>query len=284
MSGYAEEILAILAINVILAYGAFLPMAAGQLNLGVAGFMALGAYGSGYVNTELGVALVPSVFIGGAIAGTIGLIVGFPVLRTRGMYLALATFALGEVVIATILNIEAVGAAEGYSVLSFAEFHILVLFALGVILFVVFLFSTRFALCIKSVQDDEAVADLFGINVRWTQLAAFAIGAFLAGIGGALYGHRFTFIEAQYFNILLSIYIVLYVLFGGTQTVIGPLVGAIFFTLLPEILRDTEGWRYVIFAAAIILLMVWRPSGLISRSMIDRILGRGRTINEEAQT
>ena len=85
------------------------------------------------------------------------------------------------------------------------------------------------------------------------------------------------------FITLFGIYIVLYVLFGGTQTVIGPLVGAIFFTLLPEILRDTEVWRYVIFAAAIILLMIWRPSGLISRSLIDRLLGRGREINEEAE-
>jgi branched-chain amino acid transport system permease protein len=284
MSGYVEEILAILAINIILAYGAFLPMAAGQLNLGVAGFMAIGAYGSGFLNTEFGVPLIAAVLIGGAIAGVIGLIVGFPVLRTRGLYLALATFALGEVVKATFLNIEAVGAAEGYSVDAYVEIGTLWLFVAAVFAFVVFLFNTRFALCIKSVQDDETVADLFGVNVKWTQLAAFAIGALLAGIGGALYGHRFTFIEAQYFSVMLSIYIVLYVLFGGFLTVIGPLVGATFFTLLPEILRATNEWRFVIFAIAIILLMVWRPWGLISRSMMDRLLGRGRRVQEEGQT
>jgi branched-chain amino acid transport system permease protein len=283
MSGYAEEILAILAINVILAYAAFLPMAAGQLNLGVAGFMALGAYGSGYFNTEFGIALIPSLFIGGTIAGIIGLLVGFPVLRTRGIYLALATFALGEVVKTTILNVEAVGAAEGYSVDAFVGIKTLLFFAVGVLALVTFLFNTRFALCVKSVQDDETVADLFGVNVQWTQLAAFAIGAFLAGIGGALYGHRFTFIEAQYFNVLLSIYIVLYVLFGGTQTVLGPLFGALFFTLIPEALRVTNEWRFVIFAAAIILLMVWRPSGVISPSLLDRLLGRGRQMQEEGQ-
>ncbi len=284
MSGYAEEILAILAINIILAYGAFLPMAAGQLNLGVAGFMAIGAYGSGYLNTEFGIALIAAALMGGALAGIIGLLVGFPVLRTRGIYLALATFALGEVVKATILNMEVVGAAEGYSVEAFVGIKTVLFFAVGVLALVAFLFNTRFALCVKSVQDDETVADLFGVNVQWTQLAAFAVGAFLAGIGGALYAHRFTFIEAQYFNVLLSIYIVLYVLFGGTQTVLGPLFGALFFTLIPEALRVTNEWRFVIFAAAIILLMVWRPGGVISPSLVDRLLGRGRQMQEEGRT
>ncbi len=284
MSGYAEEILAILAINIILAYGAFLPMAAGQLNLGVAGFMAIGAYGSGFLNTEFGIPLIAAALMGGALAGIIGLLVGFPVLRTRGIYLALATFALGEVVKATILNMEVVGAAEGYSVEAFVGIKTVLFFAVGVLALVAFLFNTRFALCVKSVQDDETVADLFGVNVQWTQLAAFAVGAFLAGIGGALYAHRFTFIEAQYFNVLLSIYIVLYVLFGGTQTVLGPLFGALFFTLIPEALRVTNEWRFVIFAAAIILLMVWRPGGVISPSLVDRLLGRGRQMQEEGRT
>jgi branched-chain amino acid transport system permease protein len=283
VSGYLEEILAILAINTILAYGAFLPMAAGQLNLGVAGFMAIGAYGSGFLNTEFGIPVVFAALMGGALAGVVGVVVGFPVLRTRGMYLALATFALGEVVRGTILNMEVVGAAEGYAVDGYVGIGTLWLFAAAVFVFVGFLFATRFALCIKSVQDDETVADLFGINVKWTQLAAFTIGAFLAGIGGALYGHRFTFIEAQYFSVILSIYIVLYVLFGGFLTVIGPLVGATFFTFLPEILRATNEWRFVIFSIAIILLMVWRPWGLISKEMIDRLLGKGRGWGKKAK-
>jgi branched-chain amino acid transport system permease protein len=276
MSGYVEEILAILAINTVLAYGAFLPMAAGQLNLGVAGFMAIGAYGSGFLNTEFGIPVVTAALMGGALAGLIGVVVGFPVLRTRGIYLALATFALGEVVRGTILNLEVVGAAEGYAVDGYIGIGTIWLFTVAVFIVVALLFATRFALCIKSVQDDETVADLFGINVQWTQLAAFAIGACLAGMGGALYAFRFTYIEAQYFSVLLSIYIVLYVLFGGFLTVIGPLVGATFFTILPEVLRATNEWRYVIFSVAIIILMVWRPWGLISKEMIDSLLGIGR--------
>lgn len=276
MSGYWTGVLVILAINVIVAYAAFLPLAAGQLNLGVAGFMAIGAYASAFVSNELAVPVVGAIFAGGAVAGLIGIVVGVPVLRTRGIYLALATFALGEVVKGVLVNWETLGGAAGYPVLEFVGLPTIAVFALGVFLLVLFLFNTRFGLCLTAVEDDERVADLFGINVQWTQVAAFAIGAFVAGVGGALYGHHYSFIEAQRFNILLSIYIVLYVLLGGTQTILGPLLGAAFFTLLPEALRDSAEWRYAIFAAAIILMMVWRPQGIVTRRAVERLFaGRG---------
>ena len=124
-----------------------------------------------------------------------------------------------------------------------------------------------------------------GIEVRGFQIAAFAIGSAIAGIGGGLYGHHFSFIEAQYFNIALSITIVLYVLLGGTQTVLGPLVGATIFTLLPELLRASASWRYVLFAAGIIVLMALRPQGLITGAQLRRLLDwRGHAREGAAQS
>jgi branched-chain amino acid transport system permease protein len=120
------------------------------------------------------------------------------------------------------------------------------------------------------------VADLMGIDVRAFQVAAFALGSAIAGVGGGLYAHHFSFIEAQYFNISLSITIVLYVLLGGTQTVIGPLLGAAVFTLLPEVLRASANWRYVAFAAALIVLMALRPEGLVTGAQLRRLLGLAR--------
>jgi branched-chain amino acid transport system permease protein len=93
----------------------------------------------------------------------------------------------------------------------------------------------------------------------------------VAGLAGALHAHHFSYIEAQHFNVLLSIYIVLYVLLGGTQTIYGPLLGAAVFTLLPEVLRGSAQWRYVIFAALILALMTWRPQGLVTRSLLRRL-------------
>ena len=135
------------------------------------------------------------------------------------------------------------------------------------------LFATRFGIAITAVHDDERVADLMGLDVRAFQVAAFTLGSAIAGIAGGLYAHHFSYIEAQYFSISLSISIVLYVLFGGTQSVVGPLLGAAVFTLLPELLRGSAQWRYVLFAAVLIVVMVIRPQGLITGAQIRRLFG-----------
>jgi branched-chain amino acid transport system permease protein len=112
--------------------------------------------------------------------------------------------------------------------------------------------------------------------VRAFQIVAFVLGSAIAGIGGGLYAFHFGYIEAQYFNISLSISIVLYVLFGGTQSVAGPLFGAAIFTLLPELLRASAQWRYVVFAAVVIVVMVLRPQGLVTAVLVRRIFALGQ--------
>lgn len=273
MSGYLEGVLVLLAINIVFAYGAFLPLAAGQLNLGVAGFAAIGGYVSAFLSNNAAISPLLAIPLGGVAAALVGLAVAVPVLRTRGIYLALATFALGEMVRASILNLEVVGGAAGYPVGAYIRFSTIALFALGVTILVGLLFATRFGIAMTAIHDDERVADLMGLNVRAFQVAAFTIGSAIAGVGGGLYAHHFGYVEAQYFSISLSIAIVLYVLLGGTQTVVGPLLGAAVFTLLPELLRGSAQWRYVLFAAILIVVMVVRPQGLVSGTQIRRLLG-----------
>ena len=119
MSGYLEGVLVLLAVNVVFAYGGFLPLAAGQLNLGLAGFAAIGAYSSAYLSNVFKLPPLLAIPFAGVVAGAVALIVAVPVLRTRGIYLALATFALGQIVQAIILNLEVVGGAAGYPVAAF---------------------------------------------------------------------------------------------------------------------------------------------------------------------
>ena len=152
-------------------------------------------------------------------------------------------------------------------------------FAVAVVALVGLLFSTRFGIAITAVHDDERVADLMGLDVRAFQIAAFVFGSVIAGIGGGLYAHHFSYIEAQYFNISMSMSIVLYVLFGGTQSVVGPLLGAIVFTLLPELLRASAQWRYVLFAAVVIVVMVVRPQGLMTAALVRRFLGLAQDVS-----
>jgi branched-chain amino acid transport system permease protein len=268
MTGYQLGVLVILCFNVIAAYAVYLPLAAGQLNLGIAGFMATGAYTAAYLTNELGWSMAAAIPAGGAMAGLLALIVAVPILRTHGIYLALATFALGQVISAVFLNLEAVGGAAGYPVVAYALPSAVIWTTLAIVTFVLVLSRTRFALYLTAIKSDSVVSDLMGINVRAMQVAALTLGAIIAGIGGGLYGHHFSFVEAQHFSVALSIFTVLYVLLGGTQTVWGPLVGAAFFTLLPELLRNSAGWRFVIFALFIIGFMALRPQGVITSDLM----------------
>ena len=277
MGGYLEGVLVLLAINIILAYAAFLPIVAGQLNLGIAGFMAVGAYISAYLSNEHGIAPIGATLAAMALTGVVGLVVAFPILRTRGIYLALATFAFAQVVQATILNLNVVGGAAGYPVSAFLGFPAIATATVVVFVAIVLLFNTRFGISVTAVSDDETAADQMGLSARGLQTAAFTIGAAVAGLAGGLHAHHFSYIEAQNFNVLLSIYVVLYVLLGGTQTVLGPLLGAAVFTLLPEVLRGSAEWRYVIFAAVILLLMLWRPQGVLTGDLLRRLVRTRRT-------
>ncbi|MEE2969822.1 MAG: branched-chain amino acid ABC transporter permease [Pseudomonadota bacterium] len=282
MSGYWGGILGILCINIIFAYSIFLPAASGQLNLGGAGFMAIGAYTAAFLNTGLEMPMWITIPGAALFTAAISFVIAFPILRTRGVYMVLATFAFAEVVAGIIINMDVVGGASGYEVPSYAELGLLSVFAIGTIVFVFYLLATRFGLSMRAVHDDENVAALFGVKVRFTQVMTFTIGGALAGIAGALYAHQYNYIEIQYFNILISIFVLLYILIGGTQTAWGPLFGAILFTFLPEFLRLPEmagmanggvlaEWRFVIFGTFLVAVMVFRPEGLITRALVDRL-------------
>jgi len=276
MSGYASGIVAILCINLIFAYAIFVCATAGQLNLGGAGFQAIGAYGAAYLSATLFQPVWVTVPAAMALGGLVGFLISFPVLRTRGVYMVLATYAFGEVVAGYFLKSKIFGGATGIVVPDHLDVAPLIVAAVLVTLFVFVLMATRFGLTMRSVHDDEPVAAIMGVDIRATQVACFTIGGALAGLSGALYAHHFSFVEAQYFNSLLSIYVLLFVLIGGTQTAWGPLAGTLFFTLLPELLRVGGSWRFIVFGVAIVAMMAVRPEGIVTRALVARIAARLR--------
>lgn len=299
MSGYLAGVLSVLCINIVVAYGVLLPVSTGQLNLGGAGFMAVGAYMSATLATAFGWSPAISIPLGALAGGIIGFLIAFPILRTRGVYMVLATFAFGEVVSGLILNNPGLGGAMGMSVPGYIDIKVILPVTLGVLLVVAFVMNSRIGLEMRAIHDDETVSDLLGVEVRYVQVFAFTLGGIVAGLAGGLYAHHFGFIEVHSFNSLLSIYVLLYVLFGGTQTTWGPLVGALFFTLLPEVLRAglpalvtgagkvigiastgqvriDDGWRFVVLGTAIVLMMIWRPEGMVTRNMIERFRSKAK--------
>ena len=248
---------------------------------GAAGFVLIGGYTAGALTLKAGWALVPAIIAAGAFSGLIGFLISFPILRTRGVYMVLATFAFAEVVGGVFLNIEALGGAAGLSVTKYAGLGVVAPTTLLVVALVAWLLSTRLGLAMRAVHDDENVANLFGVNLRSVQVAAFAIGGALGGIGGALLVHQFNFIDVQTTGVMFSIYVLLYVLMGGTQTAWGPIAGATVFTVLPELLRKAseldaslkflEAGRYIVFGIAVVVIMVWRPEGLITRTLVEKV-------------
>ena len=298
MSGYWAGILTILAINIIFAYGIFLPVASGQLNLGGAGFQATGAYAAAYIATQFGAGTLLTITSGTVIAGMLGWLMAYPMLRTKGVYLVLATFAFAEVVSGIVLNSATLGGPTGITVPNFIDWYVPGIAAAIVSVGIFYLMSTRFGLNMRACHDDDVVTDLMGVNVRSVKVAAFALGAGLAGFAGALYAHAFNYVEIQTFGAMVSIYVLLYVLLGGTQTPWGPMVGATFFTILPEAIRPVlplikkgiiaifgpivpatppdDSWRFVILGLCTIIMMVLRPEGLITSTMIERLRVRRR--------
>jgi branched-chain amino acid transport system permease protein len=274
MSGYASGIVAILCINLIFAYAIFVTAAAGQLNLGGAGFQAIGGYAAATLSNygwQPGWATIPAAML---ITALVGFLISFPVLRTRGVYMVLATFAFGEVVSGFLLQSNFFGGAVGLVAPDYLPVSVLITSAVVATLLVFFLMATRFGLALRAIHDDEAVATVMGVNVRGAQVAVFTIGGALAGLSGALYAHHFSFVEPQYFNSTLSIFVLLFVLIGGAQTAWGPLAGSLFFTIVPELMRIGGSWRFVVFGAAIVVMMAIRPEGMITRGLVQRLTPR----------
>jgi branched-chain amino acid transport system permease protein len=270
MSGYLSGVLAILGINIIFAYSIYITAATGQLNLGGAGFQAIGAYACAILSNEVGLPIPITLILSAVLGGMISFLIAFPILRTKGVYMVLATFAIAEIVAGIILNSDYLGGPTGIVINEYIETEIVLLVAAIITFLVFYLMSTRIGLAMRAVHDDDAVADLMGVNKRAVQVGAFTLGGAIAGLSGGLYALYFGFVEAQYFNANISIFVLLYVLIGGTQTAWGPLVGASFFTLIPEALRIGDDWRFFIFGIIIVVMMIFRPEGIVTRDAIER--------------
>ncbi len=272
MSSYQLDILSTLGINILLALSVYSPMATGQLSIGNAGFMAVGAYVSAILTVHAHVPLLPALIIGGLVAGVTGVLVGFPVLRLKGIFLAMATLAFGEIVRNFFMNVLTSLTGGVYGFRGIGDTPVSALWIWGwVILFLIFFFflsRSRLGLELLAIHDDETVSELIGIDIFLLKVGAFGIGAFIAGVGGGLFAHYALYIEPGFFDVWRSIHMVLYVIMGGMLTFWGSVLGPMIFTLLPEFTRFLQDWRWAFFGAVIIGLMIARPSGIITRDML----------------
>lgn len=263
---YIESILIFSGINIILALSLYLPVSAGLLSLGQGGFMAIGAYVSGYITSVLGWPFAVALVAGGVSAGVIGLLVGLPSLRIKGVYLIIMTMGFGEIVRVFFLNFEPTGAASGMGGIPVhTTLPVVVAFVVLMLLMCFQIRGSRIGRALEAVREDELAAEVIGINLTRIKVAIFGLGAAVAGIGGGLFTHYATFIDPGQFGFHRSAEIFIMVVLGGMGNFLGATVGALTVTILPEVLRigDMQEWRMTFFGILLVVIMIVRPLGLI---------------------
>lgn len=275
--GYLTNVLIFVGINSVLALGLNLLLGyAGQISLGQAAFFGLGAYGSGVLTTQFGfnpwVAMV-------AVALCVALFafaLGFPVLRLKGHYLAMATLGVG--VIANIAFNETVDLTGGPSGLSgipnlaigsltfdsdIKNYYLVWTFALGMILLSLNLVNSRFGRALRAIHDSEVAARVMGVNARLMKVQVFTLSAFMSAIVGSLYCHVMTFISPASFGFSFSVELLTMVVIGGLGSVYGSILGALLLTLLPEMLRAFQDYDIIVYGLLLVTMTIYLPGGLI---------------------
>lgn len=269
-----KSVLIFMGVNILMAWGFWVMIAAGQLSLGNSAFMALGAYGSGILTVRLGLPL-PVAFLGAVAVGAVaGAAVGWPALRIRGIYLAMATIGIEEVLQVFFKNFEYTGANVGFSGMRGTTVEL----TYGVV-FVSFLFLLRLSnsplgRAMEAIRSDEVAASALGLNPTYVKMTAFIAGAVLSSVAGVLYAHFMFFIAPEHFGVMQSILPVLFVTLGSVETFWGAAFGAIILTLLPEYIRFMAEWRIVLYGVLVMLIVAVRPQGIISRSVVVRLSQR----------
>lgn len=266
MNAYTVDLLINVGISIILGLGFYTAILSGQLSVAHGALMGIGAYTSAIMTVHFSWPFWLAVVFGGGVAAAAGAGIAALSLRLKGVYLAVATLAFGEALVVFLLNNQFVGGAAGfYGIpLRTSLWHVyLVVVLLG---FIMWRFdSSRLGLAYRAVRDDEITAAAMGINVNRTKVHAFTFGSFIVGVGGAVFAHYLGILEPGHFGYLRSITIMMYTAIGGVNVFLGPILGASLLTLAPELLRVSGQDRYIMYGILLVLVMIFRPNGLLER-------------------
>ena len=280
---YIAQIFTLAGVNAIIAISLNLISGiTGQLALGHAGFMAIGAYTAAFFTMKAGMPLPIGIILGGCMAAFFGFIIGFPTLKLSGDYLAIVTLGFGEIIRVILINMKGLtgGAAGLKGVPGFTK-DILSQPAIsfGVVtgtLILILALLTNFIVssygrAIISIREDEIAAASNGIPVFKYKMLAFTISAFIAGIGGGLYAPFFGYLNPTMFTFLKSVDFLIIVVLGGMGSITGTIISSYILTYLQEFLRFLKDYRLVIYPLILILIMLFRPKGLLGRSELSII-------------
>jgi branched-chain amino acid transport system permease protein len=275
--GYLLNVLVFVGINTMLAVALNLLLGyAGQISLGHAGFFGLGAYLSGVLTATYGMNPWLVMPLAALIVGILACAIGFPILKLKGHYLAMATLGLG-IIIYIVFNetVDLTGGPSGLSGIpplslggisfdsDLKSYYLIWCFALGVILFSVNLANSRIGRALRAVHDSEVAARVMGVNARLLKVQVFTLSAVICSLAGSLYAHTITFVSPASFGFNFSIELLTMVVIGGLGSIYGSFLGAVLLTLLPEFLRAAHDYDIIIYGGLLMLMVMFMPGGLV---------------------
>ena len=265
---YSMQILVNIGIGIILALGLnIITGLTGQLSLGHAAFMSVGAFAGALLTIKTGMPFSLTILLSGLITAAVAAAIGWPILRLTGDYLAICTLGFAEIVKVVFLNLDITNRALGLTVptpKSALSMPVIVLIVVCLtIIASVFIQNSRFGRALKAIRDDEIAAESMGINIARYKVQSFAVSAFMAGTGGCLYGHFLGYINPSDFGFLKSIDMLSMIVLGGLGSIPGAVFGASLLSAAPEFLRFMSQYRMLVYGALLVFLMVFRPNGLL---------------------
>lgn len=271
MDAYSSGVFALAGIYAIMAISVnIISGITGQLSLGQAGFMALGAYATILLNANLHLPLPVAVIAAGLITAFFGFLIGFPTLKLEGDYLAIVTLAFGEIIRVVLVNLKNLtGGPNGKSFPTVLTLNptIAVLVVTGVLVLIIVcvqnVIRSSFGRAILAVREDEIAANSCGIHVFHYKMAGFVLASFVAGIGGSLYVMYVGFIKPEQAAFTKSIDYLIFVVLGGMGSMTGSVLAAYVLTYLQEALRFLQNYRLLFYPVVLILVMLFRPQGLL---------------------
>ena len=259
----------------------------GELSLGHAGFMSLGAYAGALftLNTDMGdlPSIIVAMLIGGVVAAIFGFLIGVPVLRLQGDYLAIVTLAFGEIIKSVLNSMTFTNGPKGLSkiplISNYQHYTLVFIVTMITILVISNIVDSRHGRAVCSVRDNYIAAESIGVHVSRFKIMAFVVSAFFAGVAGVLYAHNVGIIKPTTFDYNKSIEILVIVVLGGMGSIRGSIIAAVVLTILPEMLRGADNLRMLLYSIVLIAMMLFNQSGLKER-LLERFSGNKEKAGE----
>jgi len=268
-----EPIIIFTLLNVVMALGLYITALSGQLSMATAAIAGVGGYASAVLTVKFGWPFLAAVAVAALAGATVGTLLALVTLKMRDFILKLTTLAFGEALSVLAFNWDYIGGANSFTGIGLKTTIWTALAATVIALYVAWRFDgSRLGLASRAVRDDPVAASAMGVSIALMRSITFALGGALVGMGGAIQGHYMLVISPHDLGFFVSLNFVIFLLFGGLQTLWGPVLGAVVLTALPEMLRFTNEYRLILYGLIIVLVVLLRPDGLLTRTPTGRAI------------